>query len=226
MIQLYTTRGPAIVKDDEYTAMQSEFARRHCVVFKNFVEESILARVPRWCETGRWFTREDVGKNGVWSRELTMQDSEPLVGVFRLLLNQPRLFAAIAEFTGSETPIRSFILGRCFKALPGGEHFISWHDDFSERDRLYGLTINLSPNPFVGGHFQIRRKEDRRLLHTVTTSRFGDAHLFRISRSLEHRATAVRGVRPRCSYAGWFSGTEDYREVVREAVRPLPLPKP
>ena len=226
MIQL-TARGPAIAKDDEWTALQSEFARRHYVVFKNFVDPFILARVPRWLETSRWFTREDVGKNGVWGRELTMQDSEPLGGgAFRLLLNQPRLFAAIAEFTGSETPIHSFILGRCFKALPGGEHFTSWHDDFSERDRLYGLSINLSPNPFVGGHFQIRRKEHRHILHTVTTSSFGDACLFRIHRSLEHRATTVRGVRPRYCYAGWFSGTYDYREVVREAVRPLPLPKP
>ena len=220
-----TARGPAIVKDDAWIAMQSEFARRHCVVFKNFVEESILARVPRWCETSRWFTREDVGKNGVFARELTMQDSEPLVGAFRLLLNQPRLFAAMAEFTGSETPIRSFIMGRCFKALPGGEHFASWHDDYRERDRLYGLTINLSPNPFVGGHFQIRRKEHS-ILHTVTTSSFGDACLFRIHRSLEHRATTVRGVRSRYCFAGWFSGTYDYRDVFREAARPLPLPKP
>ena len=220
-----TVRGPAVVKDDEWIAQQEEFVRCHCVVFKGFVDESILDRVPRWCETSRYFTREDVGKNGVFARELTMQFSEPLIKAFFLLLNQPRLFAALAEFTGSETPIRSFI-GRCFKSLPGREHFDSWHSDVRGAERLYGLTINLSPNPFVGGSFQIRRKETRKILHTVTTNRLGDACLFRIDDALEHRATTVEGVQPRYVYAGWFSGTRDYRDVYREAARPLPLPKP
>lgn len=214
-----TARGPAVVLDDEWIAQQSEFARRHCVVFENFVDAPILERVPRWCETSRYFTREDVEKNRVFARELTMLDSEPLTNAFFLLLNQPRLFAAIAEFTGSETPIRSF-MGRCFKSLPGGEHFDSWHSDARGAERLYGLTIDLSPNPFVGGHFQIRCKETRRILHTVTTSLFGDACLFRIHDSLQHRATTVQGVRPRYCYAGWFSGTRDYRKVYRAAARP------
>lgn len=214
-----TARGPLVVKDDEWIAQQSEFARRHCVVFENFVDASILERVPRWCETSRYFTREDVGKHGVFARELTMQLSEPLMNAFFLLLNQPRLFAAMAEFTGSETPIRSFI-GRCFKSLPGGEHFDSWHSDVCGAERLYGLTIDLSPNPYLGGSFQIRRKETRHILHTFTRSRFGDARLFRISDSLVHRRTQVRGVQPRYCYAGWFSGTWDYRKAYREAARP------
>lgn len=218
MIRL-TARGLAVVKDDEWIAQQSAFARRHCVVLKNFVDASILERVPRWCRRAGYFTREDVEENRVFARELTMYGSEPLVNAFFLLLNQPRLFAVIAEFTGSETPISCFI-GRCFKQLPGGEHFDSWHSDARGAERLYGLTINLSSHPFGGRSFQIRRKKTRQILHTVTASRFGDACLFRIHDSLQHRVTTGTGFSPRFCYAGWFSGARDYRKVYRAAARP------
>ena len=218
MIRL-TARGPVVVRDDEWTAQQREFTRRHGVVFRGFVDESILEHVPRMLETSRYITREDVDKKGVFARDLTMDGSEPLEGMFFLLLNQPRLFEAIAEFTACGTPIHYFE-GRCIKMLPGGGHFDSWHCD-STRDlkRLYGLSINLSWEPFAGGSFRIRNRKTGEVLREVTTSRFGDAHLFRIHGSLQHIVSAVRGEAPRYSYAGWFTGTGDYREVLREVKR-------
>ena len=212
MLQLAVS-GPVVVKDDEWGVQQQELARRHCIVFKNFVDASILARVPRWCETSRWFTDEHVYENTteVIARELRMESSEPLVQAFHLLLNQPRLFAAIAELTGSEVPIRGF-LGRCYKRLPGPGHFDSWHGDALSGDKLYGLSINLSREPFAGGSFKIRRRETGEILRTVTSG-YGDACLFRIGKALQHRVFPVRGTRPRCCFAGWFSGTLDYREL-------------
>ena len=220
MLQL-TVSGPVIVKDDEWGVQQQEFARRHCVVYKNFVDASILARVPRWCETSRWLVSEHFYRNTteVFARELCMGRSEPLVQAFHLLLNQPRLFAAIPEFTGSEVPIRGF-LGRCYKRLPGAGHFDSWHhDNVRVSERLYGLSINLSREPFAGGSFKIRSRETGEILRTVTSG-FGDACLFRISKALDHRVSRVRGTRPRCCFAGWFSGTLDYREFSRNDAMP------
>ena len=220
MIRL-TARGSAIVRDDEWAAQQREFARRHCVVFRGFVDESILERVPRMLETSRYFTREDVNKKGVFARELVMEPSEPLACMFFLLLNRPRLFEAMAEFTGCGTRIRYFE-GRAFKQLPGGGHFDAWHTDSGRRrKRLYGLSINLSREPFAGGSFRIRNRKTGDVLRAVTTSRFGDACLFRIHDALEHMVSAVRGEAPRSCYAGWFTGTRDYREVLREAASPL-----
>ena len=218
MIRL-TARGPAVVRDDEWAAQQREFARRHCVVFRGFVDESILERVPRMLETSRYFAKEYVDeKVGVFARELTMHATEPLGGMFFLLLNQPRLFEAIAEFTGCGTPIHYFE-GRAFKRLPVGEHIDSWHTDSPRAlKRRYGLSINLSWEPFDGGSFRIRNKKTGEVLREVTASRFGDAHLFRIHDSLEHIVSAVRGEAPRYCYAGWFTGMGDYREVLREAV--------
>ena len=217
MIRL-TARGPVVVRDDEWTAQQREFARRHCVVFRSFVDESILERVPRMLETSRYFTREHVDKKGVFARDLAMPATEPLAGMFFLLLNQPRLFEAIAEFTACGTPIHYFE-GQPFKMLPGGEYFDSWHTDSTRAlKRRYGLSINLSREPFDGGSFRIRNRKTGEVLREVTTSRFGDAHLFRIHGSLQHIVSAVRGEAPRYSYAGWFTGMGDYREVIRDHV--------
>ena len=219
MIQL-TAGGPHIVKDDGWVAKQREFAQRHCVVLEGFVDEGILGRVPRMLEAGEFYTREDVTRKGeVFARELKMRKTELLPRMFFLLLNQPRLFGAIAEFAGSEKDIRSFD-GRCYKRPPGDEHFDSWHTDVN-RDRLYGLTINLSSEPFRGGSFQIRSRETGELFRTVSRTRFGDAHLFRIHKSIEHKVFPVRGTEPRYAYAGWFIGgvdSLDYRDVVRKTL--------
>ena len=217
MIQL-TAGGPRVVRDGEWMARQREFTDRHCVVFKDFVEESILNRVPRMLETSRYHVREHVDEDGVaFARELTMRHDQPLARVFELLLNQFRLFDAIAEFTGSERDIRLFE-GRCYKRFPDGNHFGSWHDDGNPA-KLYGLSINLSPRPVEGGAFHIRRRKTGEVLRTVSETRFGDAHLFRIHRSLEHKVSPVQGTEPRCAYAGWFRGGVDpldYRDVVRK----------
>ena len=217
MIRL-TTRGPVVVRDDEWITQQREFARRHCVVFRDFVDASILERVPRMLETSRFFAF----RHKASAREVLMYDTEPLACMFFFLVNQPRLFEAMTEFTGCEMPIRYFI-GRFRKQLPGGEGF-RWHSDRDrKRERLVGLSINLSPEPFVGGGFRIRNKETGEVLRTVTASRFrfGDACLFRIHDSLEHMLSVVRGGPPRYNYVGWFTGARDYRKVLREKASPV-----
>ena len=219
MIRL-TTGGPRIVEDDGWAALRQEFAQRHCVVLEGFVDEGILGRVPRMLEAGRFDTFEHTSKKiGVFSRELRMRHTERLPQMFFLLLNQPRLFDAIAGLTGCEAAIRRFS-GRCFKQIPGGGHFDSWHTD-DNLGRTFGLTVNLSPRP-CGGGFQIRSRETREVFRTVTGPRFGDACLFRIHESLAHRALPVEGPAPRCIYGGWFiSGVgADYREMARARIRP------
>ena len=181
MIQL-TARGPRIVKDDALAAQQREFAHRHCVLFKDFVEESFLSRIHRLLETSRYHEHHYyVGLNQegseVFSNEQTMVDDEPLVSALMLLLNQSRIFEAIAEFTGSKREIRAFN-GRCYRHCPNGGHFCQWHDD-RKPGRLYGLSINLSPRPVQGGAFQIRSKKTGEITGTIPPSSFGDAHLFR-----------------------------------------------
>ena len=141
-----------------------------------------------------------------------MRKSETLPQMFFYFLNQPRLREAIAELTGCEKTIRTFV-GRCFKHLPGGGQFDSWHGDVRD-ERLYALSINLSKEPFEGGSFQIRSRRTREVFQTVGANRFGDACLFRIDNSLEHKILPLRGTAPRCRYAGWFRAQGSLSEIL------------
>ena len=219
MIQL-TTSGLRIVRDDAWAAQQQEFAQRHSVVLEGFLDESILCHIPRMLEQGEFDLRDDFDYEGqAFARELTMRKSETLPQMLFYMLNQPRLFEAIAELTGCEKTIRTFV-GRCFKHLPGGGHFDSWHGDVRD-ERLYALSINLSGEPFEGGSFQIRSRRTREIFQTVGADRFGDACLFRIDESLQHRILPLRGTAPRCRYAGWFRAQGDLSEMLlRSALFP------
>ena len=219
MIQL-TTSGVRIARDDEWAAQQQEFAQRHCVVLEGFLDESILRHIPRMLEHGEFDLRDDFDYEGqAFARELTMRKSETLPQMLFYFLNQPRLREAIAELTGCEKTIRTFV-GRCFKHLPGGDQFDSWHGDVRD-ERLYALSINLSREPFEGGSFQIRSRRTREVFQTVGANRFGDACLFRIDNSLEHKILPLRGTAPRCRYAGWFRAQGSLSEMLlRNALFP------
>lgn len=222
MIQL-ATGGPRIVKDREWVAQQREFAERHCVVLKGFVEESLLRRLARLAEVGEYYERENGPPGVVLARELTMRESQPLAQAFYILLNQPRLFEAIAELTGATTDVLRF-MGRCHKRIPDRNHFSRWHSDCG-LGRLYGLSVSLTTLPGGsgdrkrGGVFQIRRLESKEILQTIPMLKLGDARLFRIDDALEHRVSHVN--EPYCGYAGWFVGGDKnrrYQEVMRDVI--------
>ena len=137
MIRL-TPDGPRIVKDDGWAALRQEFARRHCVVLEGFVDEGVLERVPRMLEAGRFHTFEHItSQDERIARELRMGDAERLPLMFFWLLNQPRLFDAIAEFTGCGVAIRRFDV-RCYKQAPGSGHFSTWHTDGGPHSTCWG----------------------------------------------------------------------------------------
>ena len=220
MIQL-TSGGVRVVKDAEWTARQQEFAQRQCVVLENFVDESLAPRLARLAETSRYELRERayggyhqrqrLPPGVAVARELTLLEDQPLARAFEMLLNQRRLFDAIAELTGATKEILRFT-GRGYKRSP--EHFSRWHNDLVD-GRLYGLGISLST---AGGEvLRIRRAKDKEILRTVPPLALGDARLFQIHRALEHMVFVED--KPYCGYAGWFVGGKKhnrYEEVMRE----------
>ena len=217
MIRL-TGSGPEVVKDDGWAELQEGFERRHCVLLEDFLERRVAARLrqvlPRTQGPG-FHTREHrARRSGVLlARELELDECAPASVLLFLLLNQPRLFAALGELAGGDEAIRRFD-GRCYMMRPGAEHFHVWHNDCVDGRQL-GLSINLSPEPFAGGEFELRDAGAGGLPHTIVPGRFGDATLFRIAPSLEHRVRRVRGTVPKVAYAGWFTGHSDYRDVLR-----------
>ena len=203
MIRL-TMNGPEIVRDAEWAAQQDTFRKRHAIRFERFVAPPVLARLRSILQAAgdQFKSREDWHDGKLIAREATLSGCLMLL---HILLNQPSLFAEIGEFTGFDETIRRF-RGRCYKMLPGGEHFDTWHSDWSD-GRRFGLSINLSVEPVTGGEFQIRLRDSQEIIQTIAPSRFGDATLFRLGPALRHRVLPIRGAAPRCSYAGWFTTT-------------------
>jgi hypothetical protein len=91
--------------------------------------------------------------------------------------------------------------------LPNSGHYDSWHDD-DIKNRLVGISINLSPLQFCGGVFQIREQGSKRLIMQIANTGLGDAILFRISGDLEHQVTEITGNQPKTAFAGWFQSGE------------------
>ena len=218
MIRL-TGSGPEVVRDDGWAELREVFERRHCVLLEDFLERRVAARLRQVLPRTRagFDTREHraTGSGVLLARELELDECAPASVMLFLLLNQPRLFAALGEFAGigGDEAIRHFS-GRCYMMRPGAEHFHVWHNDCAYGRQL-GLSINLSPEPFAGGEFQLRDAGAGGLPHTIVPGRFGDATLFRIAPSLKHRVRRVRGTVPKIAFAGWFTGHSDYRDVLR-----------
>lgn len=79
-----------------------------------------------------------------------------------------------------------------------------WHDDLDEcNKRRLALVINLSPATFTGGSFELRRKGGA-ALQTHHYQSQGEAILFRVDSTFEHRVLPVLAGGPRRVFAGWF----------------------
>lgn len=222
MIQL-THRGPVFERDAAWEAASRAFAERHCVLLPQFVEGSLLQRILRLLAQGEFTEREDKERSGtVFAREVAMAPSALIPSLFRLLLNNPVLFPPIQELMdcradsfpprkdAGDGRVSSFLIGRCFKMMPGGHHFDSWHADLIH-GRQICLSVNLEPDPTAAGGLEIRHRQSAA---TRVVPEFGDAVLFRVAKGLEHRGLPPAGAVPKCTFSGWFSDGPRYREVL------------
>ena len=103
---------------------------------------------------------------------------------------------------------------------PGADHFDSWHADVgtTHRDRLVGMSINLSPRPYQGGAFLLREEASGEIICALSNIGPGDAICFRISSALKHMVTPLVGKEPKTAFAGWFrSGDRDFYSALKLA---------
>ena len=215
MIQL-GCNGIEWSKDDEWRTLQEEMRTRHCVLLKDFLAPSLISVIRPLLTTNRFLPYEHVdqkGKGRVLARERRLEASDPLARLFTFCLNSTRFHRAVGDLAGLDKDIRYF-LSRCYKRYPGIDHFDSWHTDYIS-SRLLGMSINLSTEPLQGEGFRIRDRSGSRKVHRTIKSDFGDAHLFRIDKRLEHRVLPLKGTVPRICCAGWFLPHRNVRDLFR-----------
>jgi 2OG-Fe(II) oxygenase superfamily len=193
-------RPRGAVRSWDHGSLGEEFKRCQCAVLKGMLDGAQLARVLHELDEEGF-----EGRRGIGQTELCLDRGKGPALLF-FLCNDPALFEFVRAITGCDR-IGSFA-GRIYRMLPASEHEGRWHDDNID-DRMVAMSLNLSPSPFAGGVLEIRDRHSRRILQRVANNGPGDALLFRVGPSLEHRVTPVNGEVPKTAYAGWFkSGSE------------------
>jgi hypothetical protein len=195
-IQLSRLRTDLRASDEQARALQRQFHDRHHVLLKGLLSPDLLAILLPQIEAGLFADAayEDVGS------DLRMAANSALEGL-HLAANDPLFLQTIETMTDTR-PLRLFG-GRIYRMLPGAGHGADWHNDLFG-DRQIGMSINLSREPYDGGRFQLRQVGEPALIGDVHNIGLGDAILFRLATSLEHRVTSVTGDRPKTALAGWF----------------------
>jgi hypothetical protein len=201
------TRRGAVWNDADLAALHRTFATQHCVRLSGFLAPEIVDQVHTQIERGTF--RDFV--HGSIATELRLDEGVG-TGLLHFLANEPRLFRLVESIAGL-AGIRSFG-GRVYRRFPGGHHYDNWHSDLDGL-RLVGMSVNLSTGVYEGGVFEIREVETERPLASLPNVGTGDAILFRLDASIEHRVSEVRGAFPKTAFAGWFFAGSDFETPLR-----------
>lgn len=177
---------------------RSAFSTQHWIRLPRFLDEGVLRRIDaRLPATAFTETRHDrIAAGSVDLRVIGAAASELLV----LLCNDPVVLRAVEEITGRAGLTR--FNGSIYRMLPEAKHHQEWHDDLID-DRAVTLSVNVGSSEYLGGVLEIRDRRTRRTIAQVPNTGRGDAVLFQLDPSLEHRVTPVTGG-VKTAFAGWF----------------------
>jgi len=208
-LQLNRSRLVLTGSRSELIRMRREFERASCIVLPKFLDPALLAGVPEQVARGEFSAQDHDG----FGRDYPMRDN-PASQVLNFLFNDPRLLGAIGDLTGCRT-IRSFA-GSVRRLIGGPGNYLSWHGDTS-RGRLVAISLNLGSEPYRGGLLQIRDRGSKRMIHEVANTGLGDAVVFRVSRTLDHRNTKIRGKVAKTAFSGWFADADGLVDAFEQA---------
>jgi hypothetical protein len=189
----YSLRLPT---EDEAAEARDLFASSHHLRLREFFDPELLAHVTGEIEEAAFYERA----HGHFSTESCMQPNA-LLSFLVFLMHDPRLLRTLESLTGIDG-LRSFE-GRVYRMDPQEEHHDSWHDDVGS-GHLLAISANFGREPFSGGSLELRPLGQIEASHVVSNTVPGDAVVFRIDSSLQHRVLPVTGKVPRTALAGWF----------------------
>jgi hypothetical protein len=184
---------------------REHFDRHHWVRLPRFLDGPMLAHVQRELARASFV---EVRHTSVTPPSIDVcMEPNALSAMLELLCNDSAVLRAVESLTGCEPLVR--FNGFAYRLTPGTGHHHNWHNDVLHGRRV-AMSINLEAGRYEGGILMIREHEKERVIAEVENTGAGDAVLFRIDMTLQHRATAVtRGVKT--AFAGWFRSEEPLR---------------
>jgi hypothetical protein len=187
-----------------FEELAHQFARSHAFRLPLFLHPDLIAMISSRLEHCSWTTQAD----GTIAKDFAANTAE-FLELIRRITDQPEI---------------KLFGGRIYRMAPAADHFDTWHADLgtTHKDRLVGMSINLSGRPYQGGVFRLRDETSGEILFEHSNTGPGDAIFFRISTSLKHMVTSLSGTEPKTAFAGWFrSGDSDFYSILK---RPLVRP--
>src|SRR5258706_86666 len=175
------------------------FARDHAVRLFGFLDSDLLGYLQRQIELDGFQERVHDALPGR-PVDLALNPGRAS-GVLALIVNDSPFLELVRLLTARQD-IQSFS-GTVHRRIPGAGHKDAWHNDLGG-GRLAALTVNLGSEPFEGGLLQIRGARDGAVVYEVRNDGPGDAVLFQLTDSLQHRVTDPEGRVARTVCAGWF----------------------
>jgi len=189
--------------------LQEKFSVEHGVLLPNLIAPEIVELLLDLIRESQF----EVRNYGGVTRELWLPRSTA-GETLDFLLNNPVFLDSVRQITG--VAVNSFPAGRIYRFAPGEGHYVDWHNDIHATEkRLLAISINLSPTPFEGGELVIREAKTNKVVFEYANSGLGDAVIFQVDRSLEHRVSPLRGNNARTAFAGWFFDKVNLHTAVR-----------
>ena len=195
--------------EGEWEPLRDHFLRHHWIRLPRLVDAPLLRTVQRGLGAATFF---EVRHDHVTPPSIDVcMEPDGTSGMLELVCNDRAFLHAVESLTGC-TPLSRFS-GFVYRLTPGAGHHHNWHDDVVQGRRV-AMSINLEAEPYAGGVLQIRERETGRVVEEVTNTGAGDAVLFRIDPSLQHRVQPVTsGVKT--AFAGWFRAADPLLSVLR-----------
>ena len=188
---------------EEMAGLRAAYEGSQWVKLPGFLSGDLREDVIDTVEAARFVPREIPGvrlPDGQPTKEFVMEKNS-IGALLLLVMNDARLFDAIEAITGCE-PIVSFQC-RTYRRDPTAGHIGGWHNDM-KHGRMVAFSLNLGREQFEGGGLELRKAETKEMVDRISNPVAGDAIIFRVARSLEHRVGQLHGTVPRTAFAGWF----------------------
>ncbi len=209
MIRLGLSEFHADLSSAALAALQAEFAEFHTFQIRGFLDPELVSFLLDRIQPEDFQPKID-GKIAV---ELAVR-TKTNIGVQSLQLRMnDRGLSAFLETVSGIKPLKHFE-GRVYRMAPGSEHHDSWHDDIIHGRRI-GVSINLSPDPYLGGTFRMKYRESGELIRVMPNLGPGDAIFFRIDDPLLHMVSKMEGHASKTAFAGWFHDTATLTDMLR-----------
>ena len=211
MLQLGRRATVARAREDEEAALRDHFDAHMWARLPRVLDPALLLEVQRLLAAAKFepHVHHNVNPPSIdW-----IMAPGPAGGLLELAFNDPQVHRVIEAITGCD-PIGHF-LALVYRMLPDQGHEHQWHNDLI-LGRMIAISVNLGPDDYQGGVLQLRERSTGTVFATVDNPVPGDAIIFALDPSIDHRVTRVTGG-VKTAFAGWFCAGPTYLELFHES---------